>query len=154
MDSRLRQLADALFAQAGAGGIVPGAISGKILPLMFILDIERDKTDGTALQLRVRLTGTAVDQMFARSTGGRVLEEFLHGPRGDRVIDGFHHCANTREPLWMRQVVLIEKKAPRFVEGIAIYLAPERICGGLVAGELATQISSGSFEREALLGTC
>jgi len=150
MDSRLRQLADELFVQADAGVIVPGAISGKVLPLMFVLDIERDKIERTELRLRVRLTGTAVDRIFTRSTGGHLLEEFLHGPRGDKVIDGFHHCANTGEPLWMRQVVLFEGKAPRFVEGIAIYLTSERICGGLVAGELATQLKSGVFEREVL----
>lgn len=53
----------------------------------------------------------------------------------------------------MRQVVLIEGKAPRFVEGIAIYLAPERICGGLVAGEMAGHLSSGAFERAVLSRT-
>lgn len=153
MDNRLRQLADVLFVQVDAGLIEPANISGKILPHMFVLDIERDRIDPTTLQLRVRLTGTMVDQIVSRPTGGCVIEEFIHGPRGDSVIAGFHHCANTREPLWMRQVVLIEDKAPRFVEGIAIYLAPERICGGLVVGQLAGHLKSGAFERSVLSRT-
>jgi hypothetical protein len=49
----------------------------------------------------------------------------------------------------MRQVVQIEKKPSRFVEGIAIYLRPERICGGLVGGDIAMQ-SVTTFESQVL----
>jgi hypothetical protein len=50
----------------------------------------------------------------------------------------------------MRQVVLIEGKLPRFVEGIAIYFEPERICGGLVAEDLTEELASGKFEGQVL----
>jgi hypothetical protein len=146
MDVRLRQLADVLFAQVDIGAIVPERIPAKLLPHVFIFDIERgDRTP----RLRVRLAGTAIDQIVGRSTVGHALEEFIHGPRGAQVIAGFHSCANTRKPIWMRQVVQIEKKPSRFVEGIAIYLAPERICGGLVGGNVALQ-SETAFESEVL----
>jgi hypothetical protein len=149
MDSRLRQLADVLFVQADKGALNPVMITANLLPHVFILDVERDAAK-QALRLRVRLTGTAIDGILGRATSGHALEEFIHGPRGDEVLAGFHHCANTREPLWMRQVVQIKGKVARFVEGITIYLPPERICGGLVAGELPAQSTSSSFERDVL----
>ena len=150
MDSRLEQLASELFSQADAGVPNPAKIEPKLLPHMFMLDIERDKIDSKKLQLRVRLAGNAVDRIVGRSSKSMILENFVHGPRGSLVIDGFHHCADTHEPLWMRQVVLIEGKLPRFVEGIAIYFEPERICGGLVAEDLTEDLPSGRFERQVL----
>lgn len=150
MDSRLEQLASELFSQADAGMPNPAKIAPKLLPHMFVLDIERDKIDSKKLQLRVRLAGSAVDSIVGRPSKSMILESFVHGPRGDLVIDGFHHCANTREPLWMRQVVLIEGRLPRFVEGIAIYFEPERICGGLAAEDLMEELERGKFERQVL----
>lgn len=150
MDSRLRRLADALFAQSDSAAINPAAIGADLLPHMFLLDVERAAPDGPP-KLRIRLTGTALDQIFARPLVGCLLETFVHGPRGDQVLAGFHHCADTHEPLWMRQVVQIKDKAPRFVEGIAIFLAPERICGGLVTGEASEEGAIDAFVREALV---
>ncbi len=48
----------------------------------------------------------------------------------------------------MRQVVTIADKVPRFVEGVAVYLDPERIYGGLVSGE--SSATAGGFEIRAL----
>ena len=78
MDSRLRELAEVLFAQADTGAIVPDRIPAKLLPHVFFFDIERDASKRT-LQLRVRLAGTAIDQIVGRSTVGHVLDEFIHG---------------------------------------------------------------------------
>lgn len=150
MDSRLEQLASELFSQADAGMPNPAKIAPKLLPHMFVRDIERGKIHSKKLQLRVRLAGSAVDSIVGQPSKSMVLESFIHGPRGNLVIDGFHHCANTHEPLWMRQVVLIEDKLPRCVEGIAIYFEPERICGGLVAEDLTEYLESGKFERQVL----
>jgi hypothetical protein len=150
MDSRLEQLARELFSQADVGVLNPAEIGPRLLPHIFMLDIERDKIESKKLQLRVRLAGSAVDRIVGRPSKSMILENFVHGPRGSLVIDGFHHCANTHEPLWMRQVVLIEGKLPRFVEGIAIYFEPERICGGLVAEDLTEELTSGRFERQVL----
>jgi hypothetical protein len=101
--------------------------------------------------LRIRLTGTAVDRMFGRPLIGRSLEEFVHGPRGDRVLLGFHDCADRGEALWMRQIVKIKDRAPRFIEGVAVPFASARICGGLIAGEFVINAPSfETFERQSL----
>jgi hypothetical protein len=146
MDIRLRQIADHLMALADSAAFNPGSIDVKLLPHLFILDIERDTPKRTAL-LRIRLVGTALDDMFHRPLRGHSLEEFIHGPRGNEVIASFHHCSDTRKPIWMRQVAHIRDKAPRFVEGVAIYLKPERIYGGLVIGDHADFSAAESFER-------
>jgi hypothetical protein len=117
-----------------------------LLRHLFVLDIERD-TSKRAAFLRIRLVGTALDEVFHRPLRGHTLEEFIHGPRGKEVIASFHHCADTRKPIWMRQIVRIQDKAPRFVEGVAIYLKPERIYGGLIVGEYAGSSATNSFER-------
>jgi len=148
MDTRLRQLADVLFKQVDAGAISPEKIAPKLLAHVFILAIERDSNG--AVQLRVRLAGTAIDRTVGRSAHGHILEEFIHGPRGAHVIAGFHHCAKTREPIWMRQVVQIESRPARFVEGIAIFLEPDRICGGLVGGDLAVSTNETDFQSSVL----
>ena len=67
MDSRLEQLASELFSQADDGMPNPAKIAPKLLPHMFVLDIERDKIDSKELQLRVRLAGSAVDSTVGRS---------------------------------------------------------------------------------------
>ncbi len=146
MDSRLRGIADYLLAQTTASAVDPAAIDPQLLPHVYILDVERD----TNVRLRIRLAGTALDEVFRRPLAGHVLEEFIHGPRGADVIASFHHCARTREPLWMRQVVHIKERAPRFVEGVAVFLTPERIYGGLVVGELGFRGGVAGFERTVL----
>ena len=65
------------------------------------------------------------------------------------MIAAFRHCANTLEPIWMRQVVCLPDRVPRFVEGVAVYLPPNRIYGGLIVGEPSPGVES-SFERVSL----
>ena len=149
IDPRLRQIAGHLMALTDAAAFSPSSIGTKLLPYLFVLDIERDTSNRTAL-LRIRLVGTALDDAFRRPLRGHTLDEYIHGPRGKEVIASFHHCANSREPIWMRQVVHIQNKVPRFVEGVAVYLKPERIYGGLVVGECAESSVAASFERITL----
>ena len=148
MDFRLRQIADHLMSLGDSSAFSPASISAKLLPHLFVLDIERDVAKRTP-SLRIRLVGTALDEVFRRPLRGHTLEEYIHGPRGNDVIGSFHHCADSREPIWMRQVVHIRGKVPRFVEGVAIYLKPERIYGGLVVGQLAKEEDAG-FESADL----
>jgi hypothetical protein len=145
IDPRLRQIAGHLMTLTDAAAFSPSSIGVKLLPHLFVLDIERDASSRTAL-LRIRLAGTALDDAFRRPLRGHTLDEYIHGPRGKEVIAAFHHCANSREPIWMRQVVHIRNKVPRFVEGVAVYLKPERIYGGLVMGEYAGSPTVDSFE--------
>jgi len=147
MDQRLRRLADQLLRKQDAAEVNPVALGADVLPYLFILEVQRPDEQP---RLRIRLTGTALDEAFQRPLVGRYLEEFIHGPRASDVIEGFHHCATTREPIWMRQVVRIRGRLPRFVEGIAVHLAPDRIYGGLVIGELPTDVAEGSFETYPL----
>ncbi len=149
VDPQLRQIADYLLAQTQAAQIDALVLGAKLLPLLYGLDIERNSA-AIMRQLRIRLVGTAIEDVLGQALKGHLLEEYIHGPRGDQVIDGFHHCADTREPIWMRQVVQMPSGLPRFVEGVAIYLEPERIYGGLVIGEIADQSTPSSFERAAL----
>jgi len=146
IDPRLRQIADHLMTLGDCAPFSPASIGAKLLPHLFVLDIERDTAKRTA-SLRIRLVGTALDDVFHRPLRGHTLEEFIHGPRGKEVIASFHHCADTRQPIWMRQIVHIRDRAPRFVEGVAIYLKPERIYGGLLVGEYAGSSAADSFER-------
>jgi hypothetical protein len=149
MDIRLRQIADLLMALQDSTQFSPALIGAKLLPHLFVLDIERG-TSSRPLQLRIRLVGTAIDSIFRRPLHGRFLEDFVHGPRGNEVIASYHHCAETGEALWMRQVARIKDGAPRFVEGVAIYLKPERIYGALIVGEYADSSTAESFERITL----
>jgi len=147
MDTRLRDISDYFLAQKDWSEIDPASIAPKLLPLLFILDIERS---GSGTELRIRLIGTAIDGVFRRPLKGHLLEEFIHGPRGKQVIESFHHCADAREPIWMRQVVPLKDGPPRFVEGVAVYVPPERIYGGLIIGEYALPSQQATFEREIL----
>jgi hypothetical protein len=149
MDTRWRQIADHLLSKTWAGEFDPASISAKLLPDIFVLDVQRDSTGKTS-HLRIRLVGTAIDQIFNRPLEGHAMEEYIHGPRGDDVLKALHHCADTREPVWMRQVVHIRDRVPRFVEGGAIYLQPERIYGGLVVGEVVGLSVAEGFERSKL----
>jgi hypothetical protein len=147
MDSKLLRVSEYLSACKAKSDFNPMAIA-PLLPYVFVLEIER----GVATlqpRLRVRLMGGELDIAFGRSLVGKYLETFIHGPRGGEVIEGFHDCANTHEPLWMRQIVQIQDKSPRFVEGVLFYLAPERIYGALLVGSL-THDERSSFERKSL----
>jgi len=152
MDQRLRRLADHLLSKRSAAEFNPAAAGADVLPHLFVLEIEVPEIEPSAdaVRLRVRLVGTALDAAFERQLSGHYIEEFIHGPRGADVVDGFHHCATTHEAIWMRQVVRIRDRLPRFVEGVAVYLAPDRIYGGLIIGELPADVEEGSFESYPL----
>jgi hypothetical protein len=144
MDSRLSALARYFLSRGDAAGVLPNAIDPKLLPYVFVLEIEAGP------KLRVRLAGTALDIAFHPGLVGRYMEDFIHGPRGEEVLRGFHDCATSHAPVWMRQVVRIKNKAPRFVEGIAVFLAPDRIFGGLLVGETQDGIADTAFLRRPL----
>ena len=74
----------------------------------------------------------------------------MHGPSSDDVIRTFHRCADTQRPAWMRQVVSFKEQSPRFVEGVAVYLTPDRIYGGLVMGEQPPDPRKLGFESAPL----
>ena len=141
MDSRLGELARYFLSCASAADVVPGAIDPKLLPHVFVLEVEAGP------RLRVRLAGTALDNAFHPGLVGCYMEDFIHGPRGEEVLRGFHDCATSHTPVWMRQVVRIKNKPPRFVEGIAVFLAPNRIFGGLLVGETEEEITDVAFQR-------
>jgi len=143
MDSRLRQLADYLLSRGNAAEFYPASLSSDVLPLLYILQVERKPG---AMRLRIRLAGRALDQAFGRSVAGHHLDEFIHGPRGLDVMRAFFACAREHRPVWMRQVVRFNDRRARFVEGIAVFLDPDRIYGGLVVGELGEDVEDGSFE--------
>ena len=149
MDSILRRIADYLLAQNDSSTVDPVAIGPQLLPYVYILEVERD----AEIRLRIRLTGTALDNAFRRPLVGQFLEDFIHGPRGDDVIAAFHHCVQTHEPLWLRQVAQLKERAPRFVEGVAVYLEPDRIYGGLIIGNLSLASVETSFDVEVLTRT-
>ena len=143
MDQKLRRLADYLLSNRSVADFNPAAVDADALPHLFVLEIE---AAAEAVRLRIRLTGTALDEAFERPLAGRHLEEFIHGPRGADVVEGFQHCATTREAIWMKQVVRIRDRLPCFVEGVAVHLSPARIYGGLIIGELPADVEEGSFE--------
>lgn len=143
MDQRLRRLSEHLRSKRRVAEFSPAGVDPDLLPHLFVLDIEPCMD---LVRLKIRLVGSALDQAFARPLQGHYLEDFIHGPRGGDVVEGFHLCAGTRQPMWMRQVVSIRERLPRFVEGVAFYLDPARLYGGLIVGELPTDVSEGSFE--------
>lgn len=147
MHISLQRLAELLRKVGSASEFLPNAVPSELLPYVYVLDIE-----GTAElpKLKVRLTGTALDRAFGRSVTGHYLESFIHGPRGGEVLNGFHLCARDKLRVWMRQIVRIRDNLPRFVEGIAFYVEPKRIYGGLVIGDLQGDVPDGSFEIKQL----
>lgn len=149
MDNRLRDIADFLMSLKDSSAFSPARIGAKLLPHLFILDIERDP-HSAAIRLRIRLIGTSIDQFFRRPMRDRMLEDFIHGPRGRNVIEAFHHTATTHEPLWMRQVMQLDNRPARFVEGVCVYLEPQRIYGGLMMGDTTETVTVG-FEQLSLL---
>ena len=156
MEARLRQIADYLLVLRRAAEVNPLVISPNLLPHFFVLEIGRSQGE-RAIQLRIRLAGTAIDQYFGRRLVGHHLEDFVHGPRGGDVIEAFHRCAGTHEPLWMRQIAQLHsdelqttRSVPRFVEGVTIYLEPDRIYGGLIVGDAIVPFEPGTFQCEVI----
>ena len=156
MDNRLRQLADYFLTLTRSADVKPADISPNLLPHVFILEVEPAAQSGE-LQLLIRLTGSAIDQAFGRPALKCYLTDFIHGPRTDEVIKAFHRCADSREPLWMRQVVKItrhqaerQESISRIIEAIAIYLEPNRIYGGLIVTETGALVEPGIFESVTL----
>jgi hypothetical protein len=147
MNPQLRQIADYLLRIASAAEVDPAELGAPLLPHVFVLAVE---PAAMAPRLRIQLVGTALDLAFGRPLKGRCIEEFIHGPHAAAVIRGFHDCAAQRTALWMRQVVSIAGRLPRVVEGVAVYLLPDRIHGGLIVGEIADAPAGDSFERRAL----
>jgi hypothetical protein len=151
MDPLLRRIADYLSSRKTRSSIDPLEIGVQLLPHFYILEIERKNVEAPP-QFRIRLAGTALDRTFNRCLTGHYLEEFLHGPRSVDVLDEFHNCADTHKPVWMRQVVRIAGKLPRYVEGVVFHVEPHLICGGLMFGEIAGSSSEEAFERRNLQG--
>lgn len=133
MDDRLHQISTRLLKFERSKDVKPRAIGAALLPHLFVLEIE---TCTGLLRLRVRLVGTALHQLFGRDLRGHYVEDFIHGPRAADVIAGFHRVAVSHTHLWMRQHVSMANRAPRFVEGVVVFLSPNRLYGGLVAGEV------------------
>jgi len=149
MDPRLRRIADYFLARTHRKDVDPIGLGSALLPHVYVLQV-RPLSPPETRRLRVSLTGTSLDAAFGRSLNGQFLEDFLHGPRAADVVAGFHHCALTHEPVWMRQVARIKGRLPRCVEGIAVYLEPGFIYGGLVLGELADDVDMVPFQRMPL----
>ena len=147
MDARLEQIADRLLAVSRWDAFDPAMLDSRLLRHFFVLHAERQAAD---IRLRIRLTGTALDTIFARPLKDRFLEDFIHGPRGGDVIAVFHRCALRGEAAWMRQVVGVAGKVPRFVEGVVVRLAPDRLCGGLVMGEVPGASVTVGFQSRPL----
>lgn len=146
MNPVLRQIADYMSDRKDRSSIDPLEIERNLLPHLYILEIERLGSAGQ-VRLHIRLSGTALDRAFGRSVRGYYLEDFLHGGHSAEVLKGFHDCARDMAPRWMRQIVEIANRPPRYVEGVAFYVAPELIYGGLVLGEVvSTQKGVASFE--------
>ena len=144
MNGTLAELAKYLLSCRVREDFKPMSIPA-LLKQVYILDVERGpNAHGT--KFRIKLTGTGLDSIFGRAVSGRYLDEFIHGPRGAEVLAAYQQCAQDRAPCWMRQLVNIGNSPTRYVEGIMVYLDPQLIYGGLVAGKLS--ISSDShFEK-------
>ncbi|MBI2254136.1 MAG: PAS domain-containing protein [Proteobacteria bacterium] len=148
MNPILRQIADFMSKRQSSAAIDPIEIRPSLLPYLYILEVETDATGRR--RLRVRLTGTAIDRTFGRSLRGAHLDDFLHGPRSSDVLNGFLACAEHHTPIWMRQVVELHDKPPRYVEGIAYFMEPNLIYGGLMLGEVPGEDVGPSFESLAI----
>ena len=147
MNQRLRRLCEQLRTKRRVAEFSPATIDPDLLPHLFVLDIEPCMD---LVRLKIRLVGTALDHAFQRQLQGHYLEDYIHGPRGADVVECFHQCATSRQSIWMRQVVRIRDHLPRFVEGVAFYLEPARVYGGLIIGELPTDVDEGSFESHPI----
>ena len=150
MDPRLHQIASYFLARREAAEFSPQTIGGSLLPFLFVLEIERAPSNWVS-GLRVRLVGTALDRAFGQPLKGQKLEDFIHGPKSDDVLKAFRHCATTRDPVWMRQLVYMRERQARSVEGVVTYLEPERLYGGVIVSEVTTRLVRESFERQHLM---
>lgn len=149
-DPVLARLAQYLSSRRARDEIDPTGMAPDLLPHLFVLVVE-PAVAANAPRLRIRLTGTALDRAFGRCLKGCFLEDFLHGPRSADVLAGFHLCAMGGEAVWMRQVVKIGDRVPRFVEGIAFPVDPDLIYGGLAFGEAAGIDIRDGFELRTLM---
>lgn len=149
MNPMLRQIADYMSEHTDRASIDPVTISPSLLPHLYILDIEKRGADGQ-VRLHIRLSGTALDLAFGRCVRGHYLEDFMHGGRSVDVLKGFHDCARDHTPRWMRQVVELTDRPPRYVEGVVFYVTPDRLYGGLALGEISDRTSAASFESALL----
>ncbi|MDQ7250813.1 PAS domain-containing protein [Dongia sedimenti] len=149
MNRALMRIADYMAGRKHRSEIDPIEIDPDLLPHLFLIDVLREAASPTP-RLRIRLTGTALDQAFGRSVKGHPLEEFMHGPRSADVLDAFRACATNHVPIWMRQIVEIRDKPARYVEGVVFHLDPDVICGGLILGEMTTKNPASSFEKRFL----
>jgi hypothetical protein len=148
MNPILREIADFMSNHNSGSAIDPLSVRPSLLPYLYILEAQKD--DSGRPHLRVRLTGTALDRAFGRSLRGRHMEDFLHGPSSREVLAGFHACARDHAPLWMRQVVEIRDGPARYVEGVAFFVEPNLIYGGLVLGEVVGDDDRSGFESALL----
>lgn len=150
MNPVLLQIATYMSGHKDRASIDPLELGPTLLPHLYILEIQRqEEIVGDAagqIRLLIRLSGTALDRAFGRCVHGHYLEEFLHGPHSVDVLKGFHDCARDGMPRWMRQVVEITDRPPRYVEGVVFHVAPSLIYGGLTLGEVAGQQGMASFE--------
>jgi hypothetical protein len=146
----LARLAHYLAARPARSQIDPVDMAPDLLPNLFVLVVE-PAAAANAPRMRIRLTGTALDRAFGRCLKGSFLEDFLHGPRSADVLAGFRHCADGGEAVWMRQVVKIGDRVPRFVEGVAFPVDPDLIYGGLAFGEAAGIDIRDGFELRTLM---
>jgi len=149
MHQVLQLIAGYMSTHRDRSQIDPLGIGAEALPHLFILEIEPGVAASEA-RLHIRLVGTALDRAFGRSVKGQYLDDFLHGTHSQEVLAGFRKCAVTKSPLWMRQVVGIRGRAPRFVEGVAFPVEPGHIYGGLVVGDVTDQDTEFSFTSHAL----
>ena len=149
MNPALQKIADYMSGHRERSAIDPIDMGAASLPHIFILEVQAGTADIPS-RLHIRLAGTALDRAFGRSVTGAHLDDFLHGSHSAEVLDGFRRCANQHQALWMRQVVQIAGKLPRYVEGIAFYVEPALIYGGLVFGEVSVDSSDASFECRCL----
>jgi hypothetical protein len=149
MDNVVRGIADYFLTCRDRRDVDPTAIKPALLPYVYVLRVESAASAATP-RLRVVLTGTKLDNAFGRAMNGRFLESFLHGPHGVDVVAGYRRCAETHQPIWMRQVARIYDRPPRYVEGAAIYLNPGYIYGGMVMGEAAAPFETAQFQQAFL----
>lgn len=149
MDPVLRRIADYLMHHPNRSEIDPLDIGADLLPHFYILQIlPRPEAHP---RLLVRLVGTSLDAGLGRSACGHDLTDFLHGGRTVDVLEGFYRCAATQTGIWMRQVVQLGNRPSRYVEGVALPVAPDQICGGLIFGEVAIKNGLSSFESRTLV---
>ena len=149
MDQRLQRLAEYLLRCPSAAAFDPVKLAPDLWQHLYVIDV-LTLPEVAERGLRIRLTGSSLETLFGRRLVGERLDHILHGPHSAEVLAGFQRCAMAREPVWMRQIVTIDRKAPRFIEGVAVHLAPERIYGGLLSGQVSA--AKGGFELRVLGG--